>query len=254
MRIAFAVAPLPCRAGVARIANCPTLQQRRHTVRRFSLVRSCANEETTNAQTVSKTEKAISTPPNGEDISTRAARGVWRVGWIAWWVQLVLTTVSVVILLFAFAFPGVTVKSTASAPGLILAALASAASLVSWIWTYVYTRVALRVSKPLSRLARPLHVGVFLALTGTALAAFALQATVGTLLARVFTAAAGVQTGVQAGVVVQASAVQPIDLLVVQATVNALCSLFAGLLATLWLQGRLRVWQKEEAVWKPASD
>ncbi len=128
----------------------------------------------------------------------RAARGLWRVGWLTWWVQLVLTTISAVILLFAFAFPGVSVQSSASKLGLVLTGLSVVLAIISLFWTYSYTRFSMRLSSgdaetsrtTLKRLATFLRVGSGFTFLGVFLALLGLQATVGTLLARLFTAGA----------------------------------------------------------------
>lgn len=181
-------------------------------------------------------------------VEIRAARAIWRIGWLSWWIQLVLTSVSVVILLFSFAFPGITVNSAASAPGLILSALAALFALLSLIWTYLYTRISLRLcdvedaNPVLRRFSASLRVGSVLGFVGIGLAVLATQATVGTLLARLFTAgAAPVTTG--GALVVSPGTVQAVDILIVQATANAMTSLFASVLGTVWLQGRNQAWQ-----------
>lgn len=188
-----------------------------------------------------------------EPIGARASRAIWRVGWLSWWVQLVLTSVSVVILLFAFAFPGVSVTGAASAPGLVLSAMGALLALLSLIWTYTYTRISLRLcvapdSLPLLRnLSGSLRIGSWLGFVGVAISLLAFQATVGTLLARLFTAGAapvaGSATATAGGaLVLSPGSVQAIDILVVQATANAMSSLFTGVLSTVWLQTRNEKW------------
>lgn len=200
------------------------------------------------ARLPSRPPKAAPTPQNE---LARAARGLWHAGWLTWWVQLVLTTISAVILCFAFAFPGVSVQSSASALGLILTGLSVAVALVSLFWTYSYTRFSVRLTgadgpksrMTLSRLGRFLRVGGGLALAGVLLALLGLQATVGTLLARVFSAGAAPVVNQAGRAVFNPSPVQAVDILVVQATANALSSLFAAMVCTSWLRARLPKWQ-----------
>lgn len=195
----------------------------------------------------------------------RASRALWRAGWWAWWTQLVLTTIAGVIVLFVFAFPGVNIRTTASSLGVLLCGSSVVIALTSLLWTYGYTRLAIRVrrSQPKflanapARVRGYIRVGVVLSIFGLFVGLVGLQAIVGTLLARLL--GSGVATTpystlqsssynkASAALANGASVVQPVDVLVIQASANAMSALLAGLITAIWLRGRLRFWVQKDA-------
>ncbi|CDF36437.1 unnamed protein product [Chondrus crispus] len=199
-------------------------------------------------------------PDNGMDFK-KAARAFWRIGWMTWWLQLILTVVSGVILIFSFAFPGVNVKTSASALGFIVTGVGVLFAFVSLFWTYSYTRLSLwlsgdRVSTnrtpqvAQTRINRKLRIGLGIAIVGMIVSLTGLQAIVGTLLARLLSSGvattpyASYQMGAgAAGVAPGSGIVQPVDILVVQASANAMMGLLAALATTVWLRGRSKKWQ-----------
>lgn len=210
-----------------------------------------------------------SDPSSGTQVQTpidiqRASRAFWKIGWWTWWIQLVLTTISGVIVLFAFAFPGVNIRSTASATGFVCAGLGVSIAFVSLLWTYGYTRLAIRlrraqpkwIAKAPENVSAYLRMGIAIALAGMFVSLIGLQAIVGTLLARLFGAgiATTPYTALQTGAVATGSngavlgglgSVQPVDILVVQASANAMSALLAALTSAIWFRGRLlRFWAK----------
>lgn len=260
MRHAFVSSPLGLRSTNSTFVRCAERRPRHATsgIRARAPLRACTASDAVIPPTPTPPPESVETP-RLEPVAVRAARAVWRVGWLAWWGQLVLTVISIIILAFTYVFPGASVGSSASAPGIALSFVCAAFAALSWAWTYVYTRASLRLAgassdpAPLKRLGGALRGGVVLGIIGCAVGLVALQATVGALLARTFTAGAGATatTGTAAsGLVLAVSAVQPVDLLVAQAAVNALCSLFLGLLAALWLKARVRAWENEQELWK----
>ena len=189
----------------------------------------------------------------------QASKALWNIGWGTWWVQLALTSVSAVIILFAFAFPGVRISTSSSSVGLILTGTAVLITMVSLFWTYSYTRLALKLSSSsvspritLNRAKVFLKIGIMVAISGIFASLLGLQATAGTLLARLLTSRGPEGSFVQlrqdpasGGAESLASgSVQPIDILVIQATANAMSSLLFALIASLWLQGRSRLWSE----------
>lgn len=188
---------------------------------------------------------------------SRAARALWRIGWVTWWVQLILAVVSGIILLFSFAFPGVNVRSSASIFGFILAGIGVALAFISLFWTYSYTRLSIwlqeanrTVEQASSRISGRLRFGLVIAIIGLLVSLTGLQAIVGTLLARLLSA--GIATtpyssypNAAAGVVPGTAVVQPVDVLVVQACANSMMALMAALTATVWLRSRQGKWKDQ---------
>lgn len=190
---------------------------------------------------------------------TKAAMAFWRIGWVTWWLQLILTVIAGVILLFAFAFPGVNVRTSASALGFILSGIGVFLAFVSLFWTYSYTRLSLwlREKAPdrsleaaTAKVMTRLRLGTLCAIVGLIISLVGLQAIVGTLLARLFSSGVvstpytAYQNGPAAGGSFGpgANIVQPIDILVVQAAANAMMALLAALTSTSWFRSRTKTW------------
>jgi Protein of unknown function (DUF3611) len=207
-------------------------------------------------QTASSSAAAPPLSAVGIDVQ-RASRALWKVGWFTWWVQVVLTVVAAVICSFALIFPGVNARASASAAGTVLAGVGVAVSFVSLFWTYGYTRLAIKLrrghprfmERAPDRVRGYLRVAVVLAVSGLVVSLIGLQAIVGTLLARLL--GAGIATTPyttmqsSSGAVGVFGGVQPVDVLVIQATANAMSALVAGLVTAIWLRARVRVWTGE---------
>lgn len=187
-----------------------------------------------------------------EDLDYKsAARALWRLGWFTWWIQLILTVISGVILLFSFAFPGVKVGTSASIFGFVLSGLGVLLAFFSLFWTYSYTRLSLWLRDEVKRTAEvararitgKLKVGLVLALIGLIVSLLGTQAIVGTLLAKLLSSGVVSTSGTVGGSLPSvAGIVQPVDVLVIQACANAMMAMTASLTVTVWLRGRSRKW------------
>lgn len=205
--------------------------------------------DTSTQATASPNSALTGNSPDNLDYRS-AARALWRLGWFAWWIQLILTVVSGVILLFSFAFPGVNIGTSASIFGFVLSGLGVLLAFFSLFWTYSYTRLSLWLGDEVNRTAQiararitgKLRVGLVLALTGLIVSLLGTQAIVGTLLAKLLSA--GVVTSSQRLGTLQSTAgiVQPVDVLVIQACANAMMAFTAALTVTVWLRGRSKKW------------
>lgn len=187
----------------------------------------------------------------------KAARALWRLGWATWWIQLILTIIAAVILVFSFAFPGVNVKLSASSVGFGLSSVGILIAFFSLFWTYSYTRLSLwlrdeskrSVERARARITGKLQVGLVLSLLGLIVSLVGTQAIVGTLLSRLLSA--GIATTpynayqASGGLPPGAGVVQPVDVLVIQACANSMMALLAALTSTVWLRGRARKWQEK---------
>ena len=160
---------------------------------------------------------------------------LWKVGFASVWVQGVLTTVSGVLLLFCSS-----ALQRASLPllaGLVLALAGLAAACASSLWAWGYTRLSLRLGRgeaPSSadaarRATGRARLGLAVNLAGLTASLLGAEAIVGTLAAKSFT---------QGALTVATSplaAVQPLDVLVVQAILNLQGAHFVGLCTALRL-------------------
>lgn len=162
-----------------------------------------------------------------------------KVGWISFWVQIVLGVISSIILLFASAtFSQAGTQNPGSNLGFFFAIASLFALYISTFWAFRYTRFG-RNLKAADDAARPsraeamqlVRQGLWGNLIGMVLIILGSQAIVGSLVAKSFQ---------QSGIVLQEQElVQPLDLFVVQANTNATTAHFVGLLATLWLLNRV---------------
>ena len=157
------------------------------------------------------------------------------VGWISWWSQVILSTISGVLLLFA---NSVTARPTAfTLVGRALALAGLAVAFASTLWTVGYARLAAvlagddapTAAKAAERASGLVRVAVSLNVLGMVLCILAAEAIVGTLAAKALT-----QT--TAGLGVAVSTVQPLDLLIVQANTNTIAAHFISLCSAMRLR------------------
>ena len=142
----------------------------------------------------------------------RRALALWRVGWLSWWCQVILTTISAVVLTFA----KVSAPSTATQPeaalasGFLFASAGAMFSLMSSFWTWRLVRLARLesseasgVQKIVRRTQKALRFGAKLNLVGMALTLLAAEQVVGTLIMKALVAP-GSLAGVWSGTAPQA--------------------------------------------------
>lgn len=155
-----------------------------------------------------------------------------NIGWLSFWSQLVLTMVSAVILLFS---TGVTSAGSLSINPIDACTLGAVAAGIittglSWTWIRVGRRLASFQDVRLQQCVGSVLASTNLNLIGMGAAILGLQATVGGLVAKTLSAAAGGYYGPRA--------VQPpvaFDVFSVQACANSIMAHFAGLVLGQWL-------------------
>ena len=165
-------------------------------------------------------------------------------GWIAFWAQLVLTVISSIILLFAGALsraPGANQNSPTTGVGVFVTVLGIAVLFFNMYWAlfrYIPTGRKLDGS-PVNRPKRPetirvLRMGLIVSLIGLLLSLLGAQATIGLLAAKAFNQGIGGFVNTD-----PSKFIQPLDILVVQASINVILAQFFGILAALWLLNRI---------------
>lgn len=174
-----------------------------------------------------------------------------RLSWFTWWVQLVLTTISALTLLFSRNAIGVTPRfpleslhlSSSSSPhgigdvpNFVLAGLGIACSFASLLWTWATRRLARRLlTKRTTRLhaatllRKSVNVGATMNILGMLLSLISAEQIVGVLAVKVLTSSRTI------ALAESNSLLQPLDILVVQANTNTLLSHFCTLVARLYL-------------------
>ncbi len=165
-------------------------------------------------------------------------------GWIGFWVQLVLTVISSVILLFAGALsrsPGANQNSPTTGIGVVVTIFGILVLLFNMYWAlFRYIPIGRRLDgNPANRPKRPetiqvLRTGLIASLVGMLLSLLGAQATVGLLAAKAFNQGIGGFVNTD-----PSKFIQPLDILVVQASVNVILAQFFGIGAALWLLNRV---------------
>ncbi|MFN6566576.1 hypothetical protein A6770_13350 [Nostoc minutum NIES-26] len=166
------------------------------------------------------------------------------IGWISFWIQLVLGVVSGIIVLL-FAIFSQRAGSPSNNPGTgfgVFLAVCGLIVLGGGIYlAYRYTRIGnqLQSSNPSNRprkseTVQVLRLGLWVNLAGTLVTLLGAQAIVGTLVARSISPQA-----ITTQFFDPTRIISGLDMLVVQANTNTVSAHFAGLVATLWLLNRI---------------
>ncbi|KAG8458065.1 hypothetical protein KFE25_012725 [Diacronema lutheri] len=170
----------------------------------------------------------------------RESRAFGAASWFSWWGQVILSVVSTVTLTFANAARG---STNPLLSGIVLSTAGVLCGFVStfWMWGYQgFAKRLLRADVDLTQLAtqarRSLRLGISINLVGMALTLISAEQTIGVLAGKALTQGLG-PAGGQFGAGL-ANAIQPIDLLILQANTNTLLSLYIGLCTSLWLRQR----------------
>lgn len=184
-----------------------------------------------------------------DSLLKETAKALRRTSWFSWWSQVILTTVSSVILLFA---KSVLTKRLISVdggiggggPSFFLSGCGVLLSAVSIVWTWGNgARLSRRLLiKPVSRvtaahmLRRAIRVGATINLLGLLCNLMAAEQIIGSLAIKVLTTARA------ANILMMPTSgmeLQPLDVLIVQANTNSLLSQFCSLVSLLALAHRV---------------
>ena len=170
-----------------------------------------------------------------------ASKLLYRLSWLSWWAQLILTVISSVTLVFARnvilgANSSAAGGSVAILPNFLLAGSSIVLSYVSIFWTWATRRLARRLVRKrttkiqaANMLRKDIRVGVTLNLMGMALTILGAEQIIGALAIKVLTTSRTIALGESSNLL------QPLDILVVQANTNTLFSHFCSITALLYL-------------------
>ena len=178
-----------------------------------------------------------------------------RTSWFSWWTQVILTTISSIILLFARSVglaaieassPGGAARNQASA-SFFIGGVGIAISFASIFWTWGGARLSARLLRgktsriqSANLLRRAITVASALNLSGMLVTLMGTFVIIGSLATKVLTAGGispfgAVAAGGIGGGSVALQTVQPLDILIVQANANTLLSHFVSLFLSLFL-------------------
>ncbi|MBD1872126.1 DUF3611 family protein [Nodosilinea sp. FACHB-131] len=175
--------------------------------------------------------------------AVRRISGSFRVvGWISFWVQIVLAAISSLVLMFALVNLGARSGGTANpgtGVGLLFAALGLVAVYLSAFWAFRYTQLGRRLrSRDIAKRPSPkdalqaLRLGTIVSMVGMLITLFGSQALIGSLLGKALAQPQGGTVFVPGNI---NQYVEAFDIFVVQANTNTLLAHFVSLSATLWL-------------------
>lgn len=161
-------------------------------------------------------------------------------GWISFWIQLILTVISSITLLFASSQ-----SRNATTPGTgigVAVTLIGIGVLGFNMYWSVFRYVAIGKKLAGNPAARPkksdtiqaIRLGLIASLVGILLSLLGAQATVGLLAAKAFSQGVGGFVNTD-----PSKFIQPLDVLVVQASTNVILAQFIGIIAALWLLNRM---------------
>ncbi|MBD1916894.1 MULTISPECIES: DUF3611 family protein [Cyanophyceae] len=173
----------------------------------------------------------------------RRISGSFRVvGWISFWVQIVLAAISSLVLMFALVNLSARSGGTANpgtGVGLLFAALGLVAVYLSAFWAFRYTQLGRRLrSRDIAKRPSPkdalqaLRLGTVVSMVGMLITLFGSQALIGSLLGKALAQPQGGTVFVPGNI---NQYVEAFDIFVVQANTNTLLAHFVSLSATLWL-------------------
>ncbi|GBF94821.1 hypothetical protein Rsub_07993 [Raphidocelis subcapitata] len=240
--------------------------QQQQNERDAQVCAAAAGEAAVGYTPASSYSPASYSPPAGGVMSeparaslARATAAMRRYGWVAFWIQLVLSSVSGVILLFSVAFT----TQTGPKAALYLTVLGILAGFFSSFWSYGYQRTSLRMQEYLDgaevakikkqTVLETVARGILINVAGMGSALLGISSLVGTLVAKTLSNAS-----VGAGVVAAAAEYNPViglDVFLVQAATNTLLGHFLALICSLWLlnvvgEGRGLKFQRQQHIQK----
>ncbi|HEY9644298.1 MAG TPA: DUF3611 family protein [Coleofasciculaceae cyanobacterium] len=180
----------------------------------------------------------------------RVADAFRMVGWVSFWIQIVLAVISGIVLLFAASglgaaasvpptaggVPQAGVASPETGVGLLFAILGLLTLFAGAFWAFRYTRLARKLKTPNAQtrpkrtdVIRALRLGLLINLIGMALTIFGAQAIVGSLVGKSFSQGFAIFSGNALRFIT------PLDIFLVQSNTNTIMAHFVGVIATLWL-------------------
>lgn len=184
--------------------------------------------------------KSGSPSPTLKDI----AKTFRMTGWISLWVQLVLTVISSVILIFAGALSrsgGANQNSPTTGIGVLVTIFGIVVLVFNMYWAlFRYIPIGRKLdgiaaNRPRkSETIQVLRMGLLASLIGILLSLLGAEATIGLLAAKAFNQGIGGFVNTD-----PSKFIQPLDILVVQASINVIFAQFFGIAAALWLLNRM---------------
>lgn len=181
---------------------------------------------------------------------SRIATAFRRLGWFAFFVQIVLAFIPICVLLFAL----FVLKTSPDGTGTLIEVILAYGCLLflpfSIFWSFRYQKIGEQLGSStqfpsLQQVKRTLRIGIIVNLIGMVCAVLVAMGAVGTLLFRVLTLPPGAIPMLQQGQAVNSTALNtnqwivPLDLVWLQALVNTIAAQLVGIIVSLFLLDRV---------------
>lgn len=187
------------------------------------------------------------TPPKGSSL----ARSFGRLGWTGFWVQIVLGSLPIVLMLYYLLFSKIAADSRRGVPFVDVLTIANLVLLVFTIlWSFRYTRLGKRIADPERRpteesVSRTVWTGVMASTVGMVFSALVLLIEAATLLFYFLKAPQGGMPVIQTGGSDSVHWVSTIDVLALVALTLTLLAEIVVLVFSLWLLFRTTISSQE---------
>jgi hypothetical protein len=172
----------------------------------------------------------------------KVAAQLQRVGWICFWLQLVLAIVSTAIFVFAILMAGGNANNPATGGSLLFSLGGLVALYGSTFWSFRYMGIARQLKNPDLRpkkadTIQTIRLGILFGLIGMGLSVMGAEAISGTLLGKSFSSFSVSVGFFNADAL--SKIIQPLDISIVLANTHTITAHFIGILGSLFLLDRI---------------
>ena len=178
------------------------------------------------------------------------ARPFRLLGSIAFWIQLVLAVIPVLLLLFALFMKGISSEGLGTTLETTFAYICLIFLIFSLLWSYRYTRLGKKLAGPEPRpkpvpVTRILWTGLIGNIVGMVCSIMVAMGAVGTMLFKVLSRPQGaiptvdLRTGASAAGIGSSQWIVPLDVIWLQSLINTLAAQVVGIIVTLYLLYRI---------------
>jgi Protein of unknown function (DUF3611) len=172
----------------------------------------------------------------------KVAAQLQRVGWVCFWLQLVLAVVSTAIFVFAILMAGSGANNPATGGSLLFSLGGLFALYGSTFWSFRYMRIARQLKNPDLRpkkadTIQTIRLGILFGIIGMGLSVMGAESISGTLLGKSFSSFSVSVGFFNADAL--SKIIQPLDISIVLANTHTITAHFIGILGSLFLLDRI---------------
>ncbi len=164
-----------------------------------------------------------------------------RVGWVGFWLQLVLAAISTLIFLFAIPFASTGARNPSTGGSLLFATIGLLAVYASTFWSSRYISIGRKLKNPDLRpkkadTIRLIQLGLLCSILGLGASILGAQSISGTLLGKSLSLA---QPFAVYSPDALSKIIQPLDIFIVLANTHTITAHFIGIVCALWLLSKI---------------